>query len=130
VSQWSATGNEMVQTLVWKSKCIQQDPGMTWQLSYTKLGFTQELAVDQCLFVHKERQIDFGLYVDDIEASADEEQLDWLRARFEERYEIKWLGFNSKNDSESSEKTSEKTSEKSQVKRAKHLLEFEPKLIM
>ena len=69
------------------------------------LGFTQQLAVDQCLFVHKERQIDFGLYVDDIEASADDEQLDWLRARFEERYEIKWLGFNSKNDSESSEKS-------------------------
>ena len=68
------------------------------------LGFTQELAVDQCLFVHKERQIDFGLYVDDIEASADDEQIDWLRARFEERYEIKWLGFNSKNDSESNEK--------------------------
>ena len=78
--------------------------------------------MDQCLFVHKERQIDFGLYVHDIEASADYEQLDWLRARFEERYEIKWHGFNSKNDSESSEK--------SQVKRAKHLLEFEPKLIM
>ena len=85
------------------------------------LGFTQQLAVDQCLFVHKERQIDFGLYVDDIEASADDEQLDWLRARFEERYEIKWLGFNSKNDSESSEK--------SQVKRARHLLESEPKSI-
>jgi hypothetical protein len=79
------------------------------------LGFTQQLAVDQCLFVHKERQIDFGLYVDDIEASADDEQLDWLRARFEERYEIKWLGYNSKNDSESSEKSSEK----SQVKRVK-----------
>jgi len=73
------------------------------------------------LFVHKERQIDFGLYVDDIEASADDEQIDWLRARFEERYEIKWLGFNSKNDSESNE---------SQMKRAKHLLELEPKLIM
>jgi hypothetical protein len=43
-------------------------------------------------------------YVDDIEASADDEQIDWLRARFEERYEIKWLGFNSKNDSESNEK--------------------------
>ena len=57
------------------------------------------------MFVHKERQIDFGLYVDDIEASADDEQLDWLRARFEERYEIRWLGFNSKNDSESSEKS-------------------------
>jgi hypothetical protein len=33
------------------------------------LGFTPEVSVDQCLFVHKERQIDFGLYVDDIEAS-------------------------------------------------------------
>ena len=52
-----------------------------------------EVAVDQCLFVHKERQIDFGLYVDDIEASADDEQLQWLKDRFAERYEIKWLGF-------------------------------------
>ena len=69
------------------------------------LGFTQQNGVDQCLFVHEQRQIDFGLYVDDIEASADDEQLEWLRARFEERYEIKWLGFNSKNDSESSEKS-------------------------
>jgi hypothetical protein len=68
-------------------------------------GFTQELAVDQCLFVHKERQLDFGLYVDDIEALADDEQLRRLQDRFEERYEIKWLGFNSKNDSESSEKS-------------------------
>jgi hypothetical protein len=64
-------------------------------------GFTQELEVDQCLFVHKERQLDFGLYVDDI----DDEQLRRLQDRFEERYEIKWLGFNSKNDSESSEKS-------------------------
>jgi hypothetical protein len=62
------------------------------------LGFTQELSVDQCLFVHKERQIDFGLYVDDIEASADDEQLQWLQDRFAER-------FNSKNDPESSEKS-------------------------
>ena len=69
------------------------------------LGFTQEVAVDQCLFVHKERQIDFGLYVDDIEASADDEQLQWLKDRFAERYEIKWLGFNSKNCDESSEKS-------------------------
>ena len=69
------------------------------------LGFTQEVAVDQCLFVHKERQIDFGLYVDDIEASADDEQLQWLKDRFAERYEIKWLGFNSKNCNESSEKS-------------------------
>jgi hypothetical protein len=69
----------------------------------------------QCLFVHKERQIDFDLYVDDIEVSADDEQVDWLRARFEERYEIKWLGFNSKNDSESNEKKNEK----SQMKRVK-----------
>jgi hypothetical protein len=40
--------------------------------------------VDQCLFVHKERQIDFGLYVGDIEPSADDEQLKWLQDRFEE----------------------------------------------
>jgi hypothetical protein len=40
------------------------------------LGFTQELAMDdQCLFVHKECQIDFGLYVDDIKAPADDEEL-------------------------------------------------------
>jgi hypothetical protein len=29
----------------------------------------------------------------------------WLQARFEERYETKWFGFNRKNDSESSEKS-------------------------
>ena len=29
--------------------------------------------------------------MDDIEASTDDEQLQWLRDRFEERYEIKWL---------------------------------------
>ena len=43
------------------------------------LGFAQELAVDQCFFVHKERQIDFGLFVDDIEASADDKQLGWCK---------------------------------------------------
>ena len=32
------------------------------------LGFTQEVSVYHCLFVHKERQIDFGLYVGDTEA--------------------------------------------------------------
>jgi hypothetical protein len=49
------------------------------------------VGVDRFLFVHNELQIDFGLYVDDIEASTDDEQLQWLRDRFEERYEIKWL---------------------------------------
>ena len=60
------------------------------------------VAVLALVVVHKERQIDFGLYAGDIETSADDEQLQqWLRDRFEERYEIKWLGFNSKNDTES-----------------------------
>ena len=70
------------------------------------LGFTPEVSVGQCLFVHKERQIDFGLYVGDIEAPADDDQLQWLKDRFAGRYEIKWLGFNSKNCEESSEKSS------------------------
>jgi len=43
------------------------DSGMTLAAYLVNLGFTQQLAVDQCLFVHKERQIDFGLYVDDTE---------------------------------------------------------------
>jgi hypothetical protein len=43
--------------------------------------------------------------VDDIEASADDEQLQWLQDRFAERYKIKKLGFNSTNDTESSEKS-------------------------
>jgi hypothetical protein len=80
------TGNAMAQTCVRKRERIQ---GSLDDMA------AQELAVDQCLFVHKERQLYFGLYVDDVEASADDEQLQWLQDRFEERYEIKWLGFNS-----------------------------------
>jgi hypothetical protein len=38
------------------------------------LGFEQQVNVDQCLFVHKTRDIDFGLYVGDCEAAANDEQ--------------------------------------------------------
>ena len=69
------------------------------------LGFKQHSAVDQCLFTHAERDIDVGLYVDDIEASAVDEQLQWLRDKLNLRYECKWLGFNSKDCDESSEKS-------------------------
>jgi hypothetical protein len=45
------------------------------------LGFKQHSGVDQCLFTHAERDIDVGLYVDDIEASATDDQLQWLRSK-------------------------------------------------
>ena len=69
------------------------------------IGFVQQNDVDQCLFVHSERSIDLGLYVDDIEAAANNEQLEWLKEQFQKRYEIKWIGYNSKNCPESSEKS-------------------------
>jgi len=69
------------------------------------LGFKQHSGVDQCLFTHAERDIDVGLYVDDIEASATDDQLQWLRSKLNLRYECKWLGFNSKDCDESSEKS-------------------------
>jgi hypothetical protein len=76
----------MVQTLVRKKgnapRGLWHDDMAAFLIS---LGVTQELAVGQCLFVHKECQIDFGLYVDDIEASADDEQMRWLQDRFEKR---------------------------------------------
>ena len=69
------------------------------------LGFKQHSGVDQCLFTHAERDIDVGLYVDDIEASATDDQLQWLKSKLNLRYECKWLGFNSKDCDESSEKS-------------------------
>ena len=69
------------------------------------LGFEQQVNVDQCLFIHKTRNIDFGLYVDDCEAAATDEQLNWLKKMIAKRYEVKWLGFNSLNCKESSEKS-------------------------
>ena len=69
------------------------------------LGFEQQVNVDQCLFIHKTRNIDFGLYVDDCEAAATDEQLDWLKKMIAKRYEVKWLGFNSLNCKDSSEKS-------------------------
>ena len=69
------------------------------------VGFEQQSGVDQCLFVHRERGIDFGLYVGDCEMSGTEEDLAWLQAQLEKRYEVKWLGYNSKNCAESSEKS-------------------------
>jgi hypothetical protein len=47
------------------------------------LGFEQQVNVDQCLFIHKTRNIDFGLYVDDCEAAATDEQLNWPHFPFE-----------------------------------------------
>ena len=61
--------------------------------------------MDQCLFTHAERDIDVGLYVDDIEAAATDDQLQWLKSKLNLRYECKWLGFNSKDCDESSEKS-------------------------
>ena len=52
------------------------------------LSFEQQVNVDQCLFVHKTRNIDFGLYVDDYEAAATDDQLDWLKKMIAKRYEV------------------------------------------
>ena len=69
------------------------------------VGFEQHSGVDQCLFVHRESGIDFGLYVGDCEMSGTEKDLAWLQAQLEKRYEVKWLVYNSKNCAESSEKS-------------------------
>jgi hypothetical protein len=53
----------------------------------------------------KERQIDLGLYVDDIEFSGPEESMKWLQSQLKLRYLIKFLGYNSKDCAESSEKS-------------------------
>jgi hypothetical protein len=61
------------------------------------------------MFVHSQNtcDIDFGLYVDDCEAAATDEQLDWLKKMIAKRYryEVKWLGFNSLNCKDSPEKS-------------------------
>jgi len=69
------------------------------------LGFVQQREVDMCLFIHPTRDIDFGLYVDDLEASASDEQLEWLMKMIQQRYEVKWLGYNTKDCPESNEKS-------------------------
>ena len=69
------------------------------------LGFVEQTAADECLYVHPEREIDLGLYVDDIEMSASEENLDWLKGQLAKRYLIKFLGYNSKGCEQSSNKS-------------------------
>jgi hypothetical protein len=67
---------------------LRQDMKMTLEA----LGFEEQTAADECLYVHPTREIDLGLYVDDIEASASEENLEWLKAQLAKRYLIKFLG--------------------------------------
>jgi len=67
------------------------------------LGFEQQSDVDQCFYVHHERDIDFGMYVDDVELTASTEQIEWVRSQMEKRYEIKWLGYTCKNCDDSTE---------------------------
>jgi len=69
------------------------------------LGFVEQRQADECLYVHQERQIDLGLYVDDIEFSGSEESMKWLQSQLKLRYLIKFLGYNSKDCDESSEKS-------------------------
>ena len=69
------------------------------------LGFEEQTGVDECLYVHEQRGIDFGCFVDDVEATASNKQLEWLKRQFALRYEIKWLGYTEKNCAESSEKS-------------------------
>jgi len=80
---------------------LRQDMKMTLEA----LGFEEQTAADECLYVHPTREIDLGLYVDDIEASASEENLEWLKAQLAKRYLIKFLGYNSKDCAESSNKS-------------------------
>lgn len=69
------------------------------------LGFEEQGSADECLYVHHQRDIDFGCYVDDVELSAENDQLEWLKSQFAKRYEIKWLGYTTKNCPESNEKS-------------------------
>ena len=70
------------------------------------LGFVEQPSdVDECLYVHAEREIDFGLYVDDVEIAASDDSLLWVREQFDKRYELKWLGYTTKNCLESSDKS-------------------------
>ena len=75
------------------------------KMTLEALGFEEQTAADECLYVHPTREIDLGLYVDDIEASASEENLEWLKAQLAKRYLIKFLGYNSKDCAESSNKS-------------------------
>lgn len=69
------------------------------------IGFVEEKGADVCLYTHPERDIDFGVYVDDTECSAEDHQLEWFQAQMNKRYEVKWLGTTTKNDPNSSEKS-------------------------
>ena len=69
------------------------------------LGFEEQSATDQCHYVHKERDIDLGLYVDDLELTASAKQMSWLQQQLKLRYEVKWLGHTCKNAPDSSEKS-------------------------
>ena len=69
------------------------------------LGFEEQGGADECLYVHEQRDIDFGCYVDDVEAAASDHQLAWLKKQFALRYEMKWLGSTTKNCLDSTEKS-------------------------
>ena len=56
------------------------------------LGFVEQENSDPCVYIHEERDLQFGLYVDDQKINGPDDQLQWLAHRVSERFESKWLG--------------------------------------
>ncbi len=75
------------------------------KLTLEAIGFVEQTAADSCLYVHEERGLDLGLYVDDVEISGDDDQLEWVKAELRRRYLIKFLGSTSVGDPEATEKS-------------------------
>jgi hypothetical protein len=90
------------------------------------LGFV-EAESDTCLYINKDRDIDIGVYVDDLEIVGSDESLEWVKRRLSERYEIKFLG---NNDTTSGEKGKTFVGVRSEINRDTQVLTLDQEALI